>query len=52
MIMSLVNPSNLIDCGGDIKKSKPIRNKLGAHRGHIGGMWGHIGACRGCIGGT
>ena len=33
MIMSLVNPSNLIGCGGDIEQSEPIRNKVGVQRG-------------------
>ena len=38
IIMSLVTPSNLIGCGGDIRKSYPMRNQLGACRGCIGGM--------------
>ena len=49
--MSLVNPSNLIGCGGDIEQSEPIRNKVGAWRG-CGGVWrGHGGSWRGCRGG-
>ena len=61
--MSLVNPSNLICCGGDIEQSEPIRNKVGAWRGHGGGAegawrgtdgaWrGAEGVRRGCRGGT
>ena len=54
MIMSLVKPSNLIGCGGDIEQSEPIRNKIGVQRGMEGcrgGTEGHGGVQRGCRGG-
>ena len=34
MLIRLVNPSNLIGCGGD---PKPISNLQGAHKGHVRG---------------
>ena len=53
MLMRLVNASNLIGCGRDIKQSEPIRNKLGVQRGADGAQRGaeghggvHGGACR------
>ena len=50
MIMSLVNPSYLIGCGGDIEQSEPIRNKVGARRGTEGAQRGMEGAWRGAEG--
>ena len=51
--MRLVNASHLIGCGGSIKQSEPIRNKLGAWRGvegHRGTQRGHRGGVEGCRG--
>ena len=50
MIMSLVNPSNLIGCGDDIEQSASIRNKVGVQSGTEGVWRGCKGAWRGVEG--